>query len=49
MSTSNVQRVSVYVDGFNLYHAIDDLKNNTLKWLNLALLGQNLLQKMKLS
>jgi uncharacterized LabA/DUF88 family protein len=28
-------RVSAFVDGFNLYHAIDDLGRNDLKWLNL--------------
>ncbi len=28
-------RVSCFVDGFNLYHAIHDLHENHLKWLNL--------------
>ncbi len=33
-------RVCVYIDGFNLYHAIHNLKDNRLKWLNLkALIG----------
>jgi uncharacterized LabA/DUF88 family protein len=27
-------RVSVYIDGFNLYHAIEKIKKNHLKWLN---------------
>lgn len=29
------KRVKCFVDGFNLYHAIADLKLNHLKWLNL--------------
>ena len=29
------RRVSVYIDGFNLYHAIDALNENHLKWLDL--------------
>ncbi len=28
-------RVSSYIDGFNLYHAIDELGRHDLKWLNL--------------
>lgn len=34
-------RVSAFVDGFNLYHALDDLKQNHLKWLNLRTLLEN--------
>lgn len=30
-----IERVSCFVDGFNLYHAIDDLGQDHLKWLNL--------------
>jgi uncharacterized LabA/DUF88 family protein len=30
-----MRHVITYVDGFNLYHAIDDLKKPHLKWLNL--------------
>lgn len=33
-------RGAIYVDGFNLYHAIDDLGENYLKWLNLRRLGE---------
>ena len=33
-------RGAVYVDGFNLYHAIDDLKKPYLKWLNLWRLSE---------
>jgi uncharacterized LabA/DUF88 family protein len=29
-----MRRVIVYIDGFNLYHAIDDLGQSHLKWLN---------------
>ena len=38
-------RVNVYIDGFNLYHAIDDLNDDTLKWLDLFALSQNILNK----
>lgn len=38
-------RVIVYIDGFNLYHAIDDLKENHLKWLDLWSLSQSLLRQ----
>lgn len=31
-------RVNVYIDGFNLYHAIANLKKPKLKWLDLSLL-----------
>lgn len=34
-------RVIFFVDGFNLYHAIEDLKTNHLKWLDLNTLCQN--------
>lgn len=33
-------RVAVYVDGFNLYHAIDDLGEDHLKWVNLQALSE---------
>jgi uncharacterized LabA/DUF88 family protein len=33
-----VERISCFVDGFNMYHAIDDLKQDHLKWLNLRAL-----------
>lgn len=29
------RRFIAYVDGFNLYHAIDDLRRPELKWLDL--------------
>jgi len=31
-------RVAAFIDGFNLYHAIDDLGRNNLKWVNLRAL-----------
>jgi hypothetical protein len=34
-------RVSCYVDGFNLYHAIDELGRHELKWLNLRRVAQS--------
>ena len=40
-------KVGFYVDGFNLYHAIDDLGQPHLKWLDLRALGQLLLDESK--
>jgi len=37
-----MSRVACYVDGFNLYHAIDDLKKPHLKWVDLRALAQSL-------
>ena len=37
------ERAAVYIDGFNLYHSIDDLGQNHLKWLNLWALGERLI------
>jgi uncharacterized LabA/DUF88 family protein len=34
------ERVAVYVDGFNLYHALCGLKADHLKWVNLFRLGK---------
>lgn len=39
-----MRRVIVYIDGFNLYHAIDDLGQSHLKWLNLRALAESLLR-----
>ena len=39
-----MKRVNVYIDGFNLYHAIDALKIPHLKWLDLAALSRSLLR-----
>jgi uncharacterized LabA/DUF88 family protein len=35
-------RVACYIDGFNLYHAIDDLQKPHLKWLDLKALARSL-------
>jgi len=38
-------KVNVYIDGFNLYHAIDDLGDDSLKWLDVMMLSKNILNK----
>src|SRR5579883_1091116 len=38
-------RVSMYVDGFNLYHAISDLGRPYLKWIGLKALANTYLEK----
>lgn len=40
MSITHRARGGLFVDGFNLYHAIDDLNEPYLKWLSLRRLGQ---------
>lgn len=42
MSITQRLRAGVYVDGFNLYHSIDDLQKPYLKWLSLTKLAQRL-------
>jgi hypothetical protein len=37
-----MRRVIAYVDGFNLYHAIDDLKKPHLKWVDLHKLAASI-------
>jgi hypothetical protein len=39
-----MRRVIAYVDGFNLYHAVDDLRKPHLKWLDLWALSESLLR-----
>lgn len=39
-STTRRLRGGFYVDGFNLYHAINDLRQPYLKWLNLRRLAE---------
>lgn len=34
------RRAAMYVDGFNLYHAIDEMDRDYLKWLDLRQLGR---------
>lgn len=38
------KRVITYFDGFNLWHALKDLRRQHLKWLNLYSLSESLLQ-----
>ena len=38
------KRTIVYIDGYNLYHAIDDLHDDSLKWLNLHGLAESMLR-----
>lgn len=40
-----MKRVIVYIDGFNLYHAVNDLKRPHLKWVCLRALAETLLRK----
>lgn len=35
-----IERAALYVDGFNIYHAIDALARPHLKWLNLKRVGE---------
>jgi uncharacterized LabA/DUF88 family protein len=43
MSTVKIQRkFAVYIDGFNLYHAVDALGDHSLKWINLRVLAEAL-------
>lgn len=37
-----MQRVSAFIDGFNLYHALKALRDNRLKWLDLWALSEAL-------
>lgn len=37
---SNKKKVAVYVDGFNLYHALDNLSKPHFKWLDLKSLAE---------
>ena len=39
-----MERTIFYVDGFNLYFGIKQLGQNSLKWLDIKLLAQNLLK-----
>ena len=40
-----LQRAALFVDGFNLYHAIDAFRDDRLKWLSLWKLGERILPK----
>ena len=39
------KRAAVYVDGFNLYHSLDDLKRPYLKWLDLPRLMSSIIPR----
>ncbi len=41
----NKKKIAVYVDGFNLYHAIKNLEANRLKWLDLRLLSEKFIDR----
>jgi len=43
MTEAKILRAGLFVDGFNLYHAIDDLGARHLKWVNLFTLGQKII------
>lgn len=38
----SMHKVACYIDGFNLYHSIDDLHKPHLKWVNLWALAQSI-------
>lgn len=40
-----MQKVNVYIDGFNLYHAIAAMEKPELKWIKLHLLGRSFLRR----
>jgi hypothetical protein len=44
-----MRRVIVYIDGFNLYHAIDDLRKPWLKWLDLQAMAEASCGRMRRS
>lgn len=44
LSSDSAMRVGVYIDGFNLYHAIVALNDVSLKWLNMMELGRSFLR-----
>ena len=43
-SSAVARKVCVYIDGFNLYHAIAALRDQRLKWLNMHSLGSSYLR-----
>ena len=42
---SNKKKIAVYVDGFNLYHALKNLKKPYLKWLNIRSLVEKFINQ----
>jgi uncharacterized LabA/DUF88 family protein len=45
MGSRMTKRVSVYIDGFNLYHAIDDSCERHHKWVDLLALANSLVRE----
>lgn len=45
MKRVSKERVAVYIDGFNLYHAIKNLRKPHLKWLNVHKLSNLLIRQ----
>jgi uncharacterized LabA/DUF88 family protein len=45
MSSKKGVPVTVYIDGFNIYHAIVDLNNNELKWINYWKLSESFIRR----
>ena len=45
MTVNQVDRVVVFIDGFNLYHSIHDLQHKHLKWVNLWKLSECFVKK----
>lgn len=41
------KRIAVYIDGFNLYHAVKNLKQPHLKWLNLRSLAEKFINRQR--
>ncbi len=44
-NNNNKKKVAVYVDGFNLYHGLKNLKKPHLKWLNLRSLAEKFIDR----
>jgi hypothetical protein len=42
---SNKKKVAVYVDGFNLYHGLKNLKKPHLRWFNLRSLAEKFIDR----
>lgn len=40
-----MNKIRVYIDGFNLYHAIEKIGDNRLKWINYHTLAKSLLRE----
>lgn len=48
MQEDTRRRVRVYIDGFNLYPAIVELKDSRLKWLNFKKLAETLVRQTEI-